>query len=252
MDLISASAGSAAMELATSHALMRQVAAGELGATIRVYRPRPAAAFSKRDTLRPGFLAAARAAEARGFEPVVRSPGGSAAAYHEQSLGVDIVRPDRDVVARVNERFEQAAQTLAVALATLGVDARVGEVPGEYCPGAYSVNARGEIKLVGIAQRLIRGAALLGAVIVVRDGAGIREVLRDVYAALELEWVETTAGAVADELPDVSVEAVEAAVIGAFATRSPAIHRPLGTSTAALAERLVDEHRPTTWLARRG
>ena len=30
------------------------------------------------------------------------------------------------------------------ALSRVGVaDPRVGEVPGEYCPGAYSVNARG-------------------------------------------------------------------------------------------------------------
>ena len=66
----------------------------------------------------------------------------------------------------------------------------MGEVPGEYCPGAFSVNARGQVKLAGTAQRLIHGAALLGANVVVGDGAGVRAVVRDVYAALELEWDE--------------------------------------------------------------
>ena len=49
----------------------------------------------------------------------------------------------------------------------LGVDARVGEIPGEYCPGAYSVNARGVKKLMGVGQRLVPSAAHVGGVVVV-------------------------------------------------------------------------------------
>ena len=100
-----------------------------------------------------------------------------------------------------HERFAVEGERLAGALRAVGVDARVGEVPGEYCPGAYSVNARGRVKLIGTAQRLVRGAALLGASIVVGDGPGVRAVLRDVYAALEFEWDEATAGAVDEEVP---------------------------------------------------
>jgi hypothetical protein len=37
-------AGSAALELAVSHALLTRVAAGELPSTLRVYRPAPAVA----------------------------------------------------------------------------------------------------------------------------------------------------------------------------------------------------------------
>ena len=48
-------AGSAALELAVSHALLTRVAAGELPSTLRVYRPAPAVAFGKLDTLRPGY-----------------------------------------------------------------------------------------------------------------------------------------------------------------------------------------------------
>ena len=90
------------------------------------------------------------------------------------------------------------------ALARLGVDARVGEVPGEYCPGAFSVNARGRTKLAGVGQRLISGAAHLGGVVVVRDSAGVRDVLIPVYEALGLEWDPETTGSVEDEVPGVT------------------------------------------------
>ena len=168
---------------------------------LRLYRPPATVAFGKLDTLSPGYAAAADAARARGYAPVLRLPGGHAAAYHRESLGIDLVYALDDPVPGTHDRFRETGERLAGALASLGVDARVGEVPGEYCPGAYSVNARGRVKLVGTAQRLVRGAALLGAVIVVRDGEGVRAVLRDVYARLGLEWDDATAGAVDEEVP---------------------------------------------------
>ena len=54
--------GSAALELAVSHALLTRVAAGELPSTLRVYQPAPAVAFGKLDTLRPGYADAVAAA----------------------------------------------------------------------------------------------------------------------------------------------------------------------------------------------
>jgi lipoate-protein ligase A len=227
--------GSAALELAVSHALLTRVAAGELPSTLRVYRPAPAVAFGKLDTLRPGYHDAVAAARAHGFEPVLRLPGGHAAAYHSQSLALDLVSALDDPVLGTHDRFRDEGARLAAALATLGVDARVGEVPGEYCPGAYSVNARGEIKLIGTAQRLVRGAALLGASIVVADGPSIRAVLTDVYAALEFDWTATTAGTVDEEVPGTSVDDVERAVIAAFGDLEPATLDP---ETLALAHRL--------------
>jgi lipoate-protein ligase A len=232
-------AGSAALELAVSHALLTRVAAGELPPTLRIYRPAPTVAFGKLDTLRPGYPAAVEAARAHGYEPVLRLPGGHAAAYHAQSLAIDVVWALEDPVVGTHTRFEEEGERLAGALRTLGVDARVGEVPGEYCPGAYSVNARGRVKLIGTAQRLVRGGALLGASIVVGDGPGIRAVLDDVYAALDFPWDATTAGAIDEELPT-TLEAVEAAVIAAYGEFTPAT---LDAPTLALATRLEPERR---------
>ena len=239
----SGAAGSAALELAVSHALLNRVAAGELASTLRVYRPAPAVAFGKLDALRPGYGAAVEAARAHGYEPVLRLPGGHAAAYHRDSLAIDVVWALDDPVVGTHERFAVEGERLAGALRTLGVDARVGEVPGEYCPGAYSVNARGRVKLVGTAQRLVRGAALLGASIVVGDGAGIRAVLDDVYAALEFPWDAQTAGAIDEEVAGVGLDAVEAAVIASFGDLEPAT---LDESTLALARRLEPQRQPQT------
>jgi octanoyl-[GcvH]:protein N-octanoyltransferase len=210
--------GTAAGELDFSRELLRAVAAGERPPALRLYRPPATVAFGKLDAIRPGYEDARAAARAHGFEPVLRAPGGHAAAYHEQSLGVDLVFAAADPIPHVHEWFREAGERLAGALASLGVDARVGAVPGEYCPGAYSVNARGKVKLVGTAQRVVRGASLLGATIVVRDGERVRAVLSDVYRALGLEWDEATAGAVEDEVPGVTVGDVERAVLAAYQT----------------------------------
>ena len=234
-------AGSAALELAISHALLTRVSKGELPSTLRVYRPRATVAFGKLDRLSAGYDAAVQAARDHGYEPVLRLPGGHAAAYNADSIGIDVVWALDDPATGTHDRFATEGERLAGALRGLGVDARVGEVPGEYCPGAYSVNARGRVKLIGTAQRLVRGAALLGASVVVGGGASIRAVLRDVYSALEFEWVESTAGALDEEVAGLELDAVEAAIIGAYGNLEPA---DLDEDTLALAHRLESQRKP--------
>ena len=234
-------AGSAALELAVSHALLTRVAAGELPPTLRVYRPAPAVAFGKLDTLRPGYAAAVEPPARTATSRCCACPAATPPPTTRASLAIDVVWALDDPVVGTHDRFAAEGERLAGALRTLGVDARVGEVPGEYCPGAYSVNARGRVKLIGTAQRLVRGAALLGASIVVGDGPGIRAVLDDVYAALEFAWDATTAGAVDEEVPGVTLDAVEAAVIAAYGDLEPA---SLDETTLALARRLEPQRRP--------
>lgn len=233
-----------ALEVAVSHALVERVSDGVLGPVLRVYRPAPTLAFGRLDALRPGFAAAAAAARAHGFEPVVRAPGGHAVAYHDGCLVVDEVLPDADPIAGLRERFRRSAETLADALRQVGVDSRVGRVEGEFCPGEHTVNARGAVKLVGNAQRVVRHASLLAASIAVTDAASLRAVLEDVYAALELEWDPATAGGVADEVP-ATVEAVERAVVAAYARRAPLTAGRIDELTLARALELEPLHART-------
>jgi octanoyl-[GcvH]:protein N-octanoyltransferase len=231
-----------ALEVAVSHALVERVSEGVLGPVLRLYRPAPTLAFGRLDVLRPGFAAAAAAAREHGFEPVVRAPGGHAVAYHEGCLVIDELLPEADPIAGMHERFARSGEVLAAALRELGVDARVGRVPREFCPGEFTVNARGAVKLVGTAQRVVRRASLLAASVAVRDADTLRDVLADVYRALELEWDPATAAGVAGEVGGVTVDDVERAVLDAYASRWELVDASLDTGTLERARRLLPRH----------
>ena len=231
-----------ALEVAVAHALVERVNSGAVDSLVRLYRPEPTLAFGRLDRLRPGFADAVAAARSHGFEPVLRAPGGHAVAYHEGCLGIDELLGEPDPIAGMHGRFAASGDRIAGALRSLGVDARVGPVPREFCPGEFTVNARGAVKLVGTAQRVLRHASLLAASVAVSGAERLRAVLVDVYAALELDWDPATVGAVADEV-DVSLDEVERAVVAAYGT---AADSPLDAATLALAAELEPRHRLCT------
>ncbi len=208
--------------------LLNQVKTGQRTAMLRFYRPEPTVAFGQRDTRLAGFAAAEQAARDNGYVPAVRRAGGRAAAYHRGTLVVDHIQSADDAIAGAKERFGFFGGMFAEALRSLGVEAGVGEIPGEYCPGEFSVFGRcdqqdssmpggSRIKLVGTAQRVVAGAWLFSSVIVVEDSAPIRKVLADTYAALDLDWNPATAGAAEDLVPGLTVDAVEAAILAVYA-----------------------------------
>lgn len=232
------------MEVALAHALVRQASDGAVGPTLRVYRPAaPVVAFGRRDTLLPGFADALAACRAAGFTPVVRAPGGRAVAYTEDSLVLDHVVPDPTVPHGLEKRFQQYGEAYAAALRGLGVDARVGEVPGEYCPGAHSVNARGQVKLVGTAQRIVRRAWLFSAVVVLDGGDRLRPVLREVYTALGQPFDETSVGSLREEGGEARSEVVLDALLSGYRVLEPLEPGSLGAATRSLAAELVRDHR---------
>ncbi len=188
------------LSTAVSRTILQRVAAGELPPTIRIHRPGSEVAFGRQDLASPRFEAAAEAARAAGFAAVERLAGGRAAVFHSGTIAIARANADPQPPKRTYARFEEMAGLIAGALRGLGVDARVGEVPGEYCPGAYSVNARGAVKLSGIGQRMIRGGAHMGGVVVASGGREVARALVPVYEALELDWDPATSGDVSAEL----------------------------------------------------
>jgi octanoyl-[GcvH]:protein N-octanoyltransferase len=234
-----------ALEVAVAHALLERADRGEVGAVLRLYRPAPTVAFGRLDALRPGYAAAVAAARSHGFEPVLRAPGGHAVAYHDGCLGIDEVIHEADPIAGMQERFAASSELLAGALRSLGVDSRVGGVPREFCPGDFTVNARGRVKLVGTAQRVVRHGSLLAASVAVTDAAGLRAVLADVYRALELDWDPATMAAVEDEV-SAGLDDVERAVLDAYADRHDLVEWTLDEQTLADARSLEGWHAPTS------
>jgi len=204
------------MDTAVSRAILERASAGLDPETLRIHRPGALVAFGPRDRLSPRFTTAVEAARERGFDSILRLAGGRAAVFHEGTIAFSWVIPDPQPRTGINVRFAEIAEMVAAALRRLGVDARVGEIPGEYCPGEYSVNARGRTKLMGVGQRLVKGAAHVGGVVVVSGADRIRDVLVPVYDTLDLEWDPRTVGSLTDELGRLPWEAGAEAIIQEF------------------------------------
>ncbi len=228
--LMGAASGDAADDLALGTALLHAVDAAADGRIVRTYRPVPTAAFSRRETHLPGFDRAVSAAAAAGFAPVIRPTGGRAVVYDAGSLVLDVLEPAEPHRGH-REAYGAVSGAIVAELRALGVDAGVGAVPGEYCPGDFSIGARGAVKLAGVAQRATRSARLVGVVLTVLPSPAAAEVLTEVNAELGLEWDPATCGSVAQELG---------------APIPPDLERRLVAALAPGAE-VVDRHR---WLRR--
>lgn len=241
VDLVEARAGAdPALDVALPHALLGLIASGRRP-VLRCYRPLPTVAFGRRDMFLPGFAAAAAATRRHGFSPVIRGAGGRAAAYDEGCLIFDEAMPAD--ASQIRERFADDAHRQAGALRRLGVDARVGEVAGEYCPGEFSVNARGRVKLIGAAERIIRGAWLHSSVVVVEGAGRLRSLLEDVYGALGLTWDPSSVGDVAGESPGVGLEDARCALLAEYSQRYQLAPATLTEGDLDRARELLERHR---------
>jgi len=203
-------------DLERSVELLRQVASGDgPERVLRLYTPAPTLALTRRESLMPGCQTAVSAAERLGFAPAIRPTGGRAVAYDETCLVFDLVERE-EAHADPTAFFAQTGRTIVDALRGLGVDARLGEVPGEYCPGEYSINARGAVKLVGTSQRGVRGARLLSGMLAFGPVDRFVAVLTEANAALGLDWDPQTFGSMLTEAPAVSRDDVENALAAAL------------------------------------
>jgi len=157
----------------------------------------------------------------RGFEPFIRPVGGRLAAYHDGSLVLDVLMKSTDPRSGTTERFRIISRAIADGLRRLGVDAHVGELAGEYCPGKWSVHAAHQHKLVGTGQRLVKDAALVTAVIVVGDRQPLADAMTVAYENLGLDLDVRTVGAVSQHVPGVSLEEVQDVIGQAIAGYLP-------------------------------
>lgn len=119
-----------AMDVAVSHSILSAVARGEMGGVFRLHVPGPTVAFGRADRMTPRYLDAVRAASANGFTAVERLVGGRAAVFHESTLAFSWAVPDPKPPARTIHRFEIISSLMHQAFQSLGVDARIGELPG--------------------------------------------------------------------------------------------------------------------------
>jgi octanoyl-[GcvH]:protein N-octanoyltransferase len=230
------------MDTAVSHAILRRVSDGAEPETLRLHRPGAIVAFGPLDRHEPGYAEAVAAARQQGFGAVQRLAGGRAAVFHQETLAFSWAIPDSSPRTGIAPRFEALAGIATAAFRSLGMDARVGAIPGEYCPGQFSVNARGKTKLMGVGQRIVIRAAHVGGVIVVGGSERIRDVLIPVNRALGLDWDSSTVGSLQDEVPGVTWEDASRAILDQFAKAHDLMAGRVGRDILALAELLAPRH----------
>jgi octanoyl-[GcvH]:protein N-octanoyltransferase len=168
---------------------------------LRFRRPRPTAAFSLQDTVHAAYERVKLQAETSGFVPVERGTGGRLTMFDERALAVTIISPDAEPQQFVMQRYEALASSIATVLASLGIDARIGELQNEYCPGKFSINAEGRIKLVGIAQRMNRHCYQMGAIIAVERSDKASNAIAEAYRTMGLSFDSKTYGAITEINP---------------------------------------------------
>lgn len=232
------------LDVAISHSILSAVSSGQTGPTLRLHVPGALVAFGRADRVAPGYGAAVRAAEAHGFAAVERLAGGRAAVFHESTIAFSLALPEPEPTSGIGERFEMISAVMVDAFDSLGIDARVGELPGEYCPGRWSVNVGGRVKVMGVGQRLVRRAAHIGGVVVVDDGQRIRDVLVPVYRALGLDWDPRTAGSLADRSPGLTNGLVTDAILEQFRNRFSIVESGLPAAILDHAGELLSGHLP--------
>ena len=100
-----------------------------------------------------------------------------------------------DLRTDIGDRYDLTSETVQRALWRLGVPVQRGEPPGSFCPGNHSLEWGG--KIVGLAQRVKTGVAIVGGIVVVRDHEAIADVLAAVYGALGLDFDPASVGSLA-------------------------------------------------------
>lgn len=232
------------LDTALSKLILDRVSAGIMPATMRLYVPAREVAFGRRDAVTPQYPAAVAAAREAGFSAVERLPGGRAAVFTEDTIAFSLTVPEADPRTTIQRRFQEMSEIVVAMLSRLGVPSAIGEIPGEYCPGGFSVHHQHRIKLMGVGQRLAKRAAHVGGVLTVNGTELLLQALVPVYRALELEWRPSTVGTIGDIRPGVRNDDVLAALRDELAARFDVTRDRIDDSLAEEARSLSHRYLP--------
>jgi len=148
---------------------------------VHLWRHERAVVLGVRDRKLPAAEEAVAWLERQGYRVGVRSSGGAAVPLDEGVLNVTLILPREPGRFGLRDDFGLMADVILGAARACGLEARVGEIAGSYCPGEFDVGADGR-KFCGIAQRrLVRAVAVQAFVSVTGPGAGRANLIRSYY-----------------------------------------------------------------------
>jgi octanoyl-[GcvH]:protein N-octanoyltransferase len=227
--------------------VFERVASGRAPATVSILPSARHVGVTRRDTTRPGFREAVRAANALGYPVLVRGAGGGATAADRGTFGFSLTRScdgGRGYGSGHRERYDEAAAFVLSAFARLGISAEVGEVRDEFCPGDHSLRIGGPegMKVVGIAQRVTRRAASVGGIVLVEGDEELAHVLERVYGAMGLPFRPESVGSLRRAGYAVGVEEVIEAFAREAEERYGAERVPVGREMLEEAHGLGQEN----------
>jgi len=224
-------------------AVLEETVAGFRGPTALLWTSSRYVGATRPETRLPSFAEAVKLVEEAGFPVLVRNSGGGAVAANEGSISFSLTFPIDDLRHGLYERYAESVELVTAALGKLDVAAEAGEVEGEFCPGAYSVRSGGYsgVKIAGLAQRVVRHAARVEALVLVTATAEVRRMLEEFYGALGLPFRSES---VAD-LPGVSVSRATEALADTVGERYGAWEAELSEDTLNRARSLRESWRAT-------
>ena len=145
-------------------------------------------------TFHRNFVTAKTIASRLGYEPILRPAGGHLAIYDHRSLILDITAPHENPGRDIINRYELFSEKISSYIGLLGVDARIGQVDGEFCPGRFSINSSSQKKLVGIAQRITKNGYYLSALILLEPSPKAINALSATYKLIDLDFDPSSHG----------------------------------------------------------
>jgi lipoate-protein ligase A len=230
--------------VAVSDALLRRAASDGIAA-IRIWRPlAPALSVGRLDVRHPRLGEVLELSRHTGVPAVRRLAGGRAATLDAGCLCLGWAQP-RPRLEESGARYQLVADAIVEALAALGAATTLGEVQGEWCPGAWSVRGSSG-KLAGLAQRVIAGGAWCEALIVIDASPELRALTERVHALLGLQWSDGAQGELrplVDQTVDLHSSAAAALAAALEHRLGPLEPAQLPSPVTARARELVPAHR---------
>ncbi|MCK4507065.1 MAG: hypothetical protein KAU27_00890 [Desulfuromonadales bacterium] len=155
--------GDLARRITSDELLLEQVIKGESGPCLCIKRDPRCLVTTVRESRMSDFEAASLELSAQGWPVIVRCTGGACVPQGPGVINLSVIH--RKIRGwSLDNGYKLLCDLLTSFLASYGLVATTGEVPGSFCDGRYNLQIGGQ-KLVGTAQRWAGGSRENAAVL---------------------------------------------------------------------------------------
>lgn len=172
------SQGGLSQQVLFDERLLQEVSRGEVGPCLCIQRDPQCLVATVRESRMANFESARQQLSVQGWPVVVRCTGGACVPQGPGVVNLSVIHP-KVRGWYLDDGYALLCDFLRYFLASYGLTATSGEVPGSFCDGRYNLQVGGQ-KLVGTAQRWAGGS---------RDSAAV---LAHACLLVDMDLVEAT------------------------------------------------------------